>query len=157
MKNALKCGARAREGTKQFFISLRKVKIELLEGAVPFYYCDHWKNLTQRDKTTFLFTIFNLPKHFSASITASVKLSQTFILTWLLSLKTCKILCSSQAKCYSLLPLQRWENWGVRKWIASSENFLSIALTWTELLIPFWTYSWKKEFQVFLILSTKRM
>lgn len=41
MKNALKCKARAREGTKQFFISLRKVKIEMLEGAVPFYYHDH--------------------------------------------------------------------------------------------------------------------
>lgn len=32
MKNTLKCEARAREGTKQFFISLRKVKIELLES-----------------------------------------------------------------------------------------------------------------------------
>lgn len=106
MKNALKCKARAREGTKQFFISLRRVKIEMLEGAVPFYYHDHYKNLPQRDKTTFLFTIFNLLKHFSASVTASVKLRQSFILTWLLSLKTCKtsFLCLSQAKYYSLLP-----------------------------------------------------
>lgn len=64
MKNALKCEARASERTKQFFISLRKVKTELLEGTVPFYYYDHCKNLPQRDKTTFHFHYFQLTKTF---------------------------------------------------------------------------------------------